>query len=34
MEWWYDTGTLYFWVTERGLREEDFDDVWVVLQTT
>jgi uncharacterized protein YwqG len=34
MEWWYDTGMLYFWVTERGLREEDFDDVWVVLQIT
>jgi len=34
MEWWYDTGMLYFWVTERGLREEDFDEVWVVLQTT
>jgi uncharacterized protein YwqG len=34
MEWWYDTGMLYFWVTERGLREKNFDDVWVVLQTT
>jgi uncharacterized protein YwqG len=34
MEWWYDTGMLYFWVTERGLGEKNFDDVWVVLQTT
>ncbi len=34
MEWWYDTGMLYFWVTERGLGEEDFDEVWVLLQTT
>ena len=31
---WGDIGMLYFWVTERGLGEEDFDDVWVVLQTT
>ena len=31
---WGDIGILYFWVTERGLGEEDFDDAWVVLQTT
>ncbi len=31
---WGDAGMLYFWVTERGLREKDFNDVWVVLQTT
>lgn len=31
---WSDTGMLYFWVTERGLREKDFNDVWVVVQTT
>jgi uncharacterized protein YwqG len=30
---WGDIGMLYFWVTERGLGEEDFDDAWVVLQT-
>jgi uncharacterized protein YwqG len=34
MEWWYDTGMLYFWVTDHGLSEEDFDNVWVVLQIT
>ena len=31
---WGDEGMLYFWVTERGLRAGDFDDTWVVLQTT
>lgn len=31
---WGDTGMLYFWVSERGLKEKDFDDVWVVMQTT
>lgn len=31
---WGDAGMLYFWVTERGLGEKDFDDAWVVLQTT
>jgi uncharacterized protein YwqG len=31
---WGDEGMLYFWVTQRGLREGDFDDAWVVLQTT
>ena len=31
---WGDIGMLLFWVTERGLKEENFDDVWVVLQTT
>lgn len=31
---WGDIGMLLFWVTKRGLKEENFDDVWVVLQTT
>ena len=30
---WGDNGMLYFWVTERGLREKDFNEVWVVLQS-
>jgi hypothetical protein len=33
MRWGYIV-MLYFWVTERGLGEENSDDVWVVLQIT
>ena len=31
---WPDAGTIYYWIEEQALRAQNFNNVWLVLQTT